>query len=119
MRWVSTFLALTLTGALQANASDATILTFPPGSEDPLNIDSKQQILSEDEARLVLELRMQSSVGSVLGMVDAETVDHLNHFAEADFTLFGGFGGVQAPGKSILVLEGVDQQSSRWKLTCT
>jgi hypothetical protein len=117
MRWASTFFALTLTGALQANALDATILTFPSGTEDSLRTNPKQQTLSEDEARLVLELRMQSSVASVLGMVDAVTVNHLNQFAEADSTLFGGYGGVRIPGKSILVLEGVDQQSSRWKLT--
>jgi hypothetical protein len=30
MRWVSAFFALALTGALQANALDATIFTFPP-----------------------------------------------------------------------------------------
>lgn len=116
MRWVSTFLALALTGALQANASDATILTFP-GKGNSLNANPKQQTLSEDEARLVLELRMQSSVASILGMVDADTVEHLNQFAESGSTLFGGYGGVQVSGKSILVLEGVDQQSSRWKLT--
>jgi hypothetical protein len=117
MHWVSTFLALALTGALQVEASDATILTFSPGTEDSLSIRPKQQTLSEDEARLVLELRMQSSVASVLGMVDADTVDHLNQFAEAGSTLFGGSSGAQTPGKSVLILEGVDQQNSRWNLT--
>ncbi|KAJ5872061.1 uncharacterized protein N7529_004414 [Penicillium soppii] len=112
MHWVSTFLALALTGALQVEASDATILTFSPGTEDSLSIRPKQQTLSEDEARLVLELRMQSSVASVLGMVDADTVDHLNQFAEAGSTLFGGSSGAQTPGKSVLILEGVDQQNT-------
>ncbi|KAJ5202414.1 hypothetical protein N7449_004493 [Penicillium cf. viridicatum] len=89
MRWVSAFLALALTGALQANALDATIFTFPSKTATYLSGSPQQQTISEDEARLVLELRMKSSVASVLGMVDADTVHHLNH---------------------ILILEGIDQE---------
>lgn len=112
MRWVSTLLAMAATGALQVNAMDATIFTFPSipaGASNSL----KNQQLPEDEARLVLELRMQSSVASILGDVDADTVGHLNQFAETETALFGGHSGTQAPGKSILILEGVDQQTSK------
>ncbi|KAJ5699800.1 hypothetical protein N7536_002813 [Penicillium majusculum] len=110
MRWVSAFLALALTGALQANALDATIFTFPSKTATSLSGSLQQQTISEDEARLVLELRMKSSVASVLGMVDADTVHHLNQFAQDDFTLFGGAAGGIALKKSILILEGVDQE---------
>jgi hypothetical protein len=119
MRWVSAFFALGLTGALQANALDATIFTFPPRTASSITIDSPRQIITADEARLVLELRMKSSVASVLGMVDADTVDQLNSFAQDDFTLFGGTSKELAPEKSILVLEGVDQQDGKRKLICT
>ncbi|KAJ5521543.1 hypothetical protein N7527_005658 [Penicillium freii] len=110
MRWVSAFLALTLTGALQANALDATIFTFPSKTATSLSGSPQQQTISEDEARLVLELRMKSSVASVLGMVDADTVHHLNQFAQDDLTLFGGAAGGIAPKKSILILEGINQE---------
>lgn len=53
---------------------------------------------------------MKSSVASVLGMVDADTVHHLNQFAQDDLTLFGGATGGIAPKKSILILEGIDQE---------
>ncbi|CAG7927109.1 unnamed protein product [Penicillium olsonii] len=111
MRWFSTLLALAATGALQVNALDATILTFPPGSKGPLHSAPKQQELSQEEARLVLELRMQSSVASVLGVVDADTVGHLNHFADIDSALFGGSSN-QPIGKSLLILEGVEQRTA-------
>lgn len=119
MRWVSAFLALALTGALQANALDATIFTFPSKTATSLSGSLQQQTISEDEARLVLELRMKSSVASVLGMVDADTVHHLNQFAQDDFTLFGGAAGGIALKKSILILEGVDQEVGKWKQTHT
>ncbi|KAJ5333279.1 hypothetical protein MYU51_014683 [Penicillium brevicompactum] len=112
MRWVSTLLAMAATGALQVNAMDATILTFPSTPAGALNAVPKQQQLPEDEARLVLELRMQSSVASILGAVDADTVDHLNQFAETESVLFGGHSGTQASGKSILILEGLDRQTT-------
>lgn len=114
MRWVSTLLAMAATGALQVNAMDATILTFPSTPAGALNAVPKQQQLPEDEARLVLELRMQSSVASILGAVDADTVDHLNQFAETESVLFGGHSGTQASGKSILILEGLDRETSKW-----
>ncbi|KAJ5822917.1 hypothetical protein N7447_005257 [Penicillium robsamsonii] len=110
MRWVSAFLALGLTGALQATALDATIFTFPPKSATSSTINPQQQTISEDEARLVLELRMKSSVASVLGTVNADTVNHLNQFAQDDLTLFGGATGGFVPKKSILILEGVNQE---------
>ncbi|OQE14459.1 hypothetical protein PENFLA_c038G03658 [Penicillium flavigenum] len=110
MRWVSAFFALALTGALQANALDATIFTFPPKTASSPTANPNQQTISEDEARLVLELRMKSSVASVLGMVDGNTVDRLNHFAQDDLTLFGGATGGVALKKSIFILEGIDQE---------
>lgn len=110
MHWVSGFLALALTGALQANALDATIFTFPSKTATSLSGSPQQQTISEDEARLVLELRMKSSVASVLGMVDADTVHHLNQFAQDDFTLFGGATGGIGLKKSVFILEGVDQE---------
>ncbi|CAG8367356.1 unnamed protein product [Penicillium salamii] len=110
MRWMSTLLALAATGALQVNAQDATILTFPSSLDGALKTVPKQQ-LSKEEARLILELRMQSSVASVLGAVDANTVDHLNQFADSDSTLFGGYGGKHSTGKSIVILEGVEQHT--------
>ncbi|KAJ5504692.1 hypothetical protein N7463_007566 [Penicillium fimorum] len=110
MRWVSAFLALGLTGALQAAALDATIFTLPPKTPTSSTINPKQQTISEDEARLVLELRMKSSVASVLGTVDADTVNYLNQFAPDDLTLFGGATGGSVPKKSILILEGVNQE---------
>ncbi|KAJ5394099.1 uncharacterized protein N7487_011740 [Penicillium crustosum] len=119
MRWVSAFLALALTGALQANALDATIFTFPSKTTNSLSASPQQQTISEDEARLVLELRMKSSVASVLGVVDADTVHYLNQFAQDDFTLFGGATGESAPKKSILILEGINQEVGKWKRTHT
>ncbi|KAJ5139119.1 uncharacterized protein N7515_003967 [Penicillium bovifimosum] len=112
MRWVSAFFALGLTGALQAIALDATIFTFPPRIASSITVGSQGQTITEDEARLVLELRMKSSVASVLGTVDADTVDQLNSFAPDDFILFGGAIQELAPERSILVLEGVDEQSA-------
>jgi hypothetical protein len=110
MRWLSTFLALALTGALQANALEASIFSLSPGSSEINNANTKQQRLTEEEAQLVLELRMKSSVASVLGMVDTDTVDRLNQFAKADSTLFGGSNNDEAPGRSIFILEGVDER---------
>ncbi|OGE56329.1 hypothetical protein PENARI_c003G01820 [Penicillium arizonense] len=110
MRWLSTFLALALTGALQANALEASIFSLSPGSSEINNANTKQQRLTEEEAQLVLELRMKSSVASVLGMVDTDTVDRLNQFAKADSTLFGGSSNDEAPGRSIFILEGVDER---------
>ncbi|CAI7637879.1 unnamed protein product [Penicillium glandicola] len=110
MRCVSAFLALALTGALQAKALDATIFTFPLKTATSSTGSLQQQTILEDEARLLLELRMKSSVASVLGTVDADTVNHLNHFAQDDLTLFGGATGGIDLKKSILILEGIDQE---------
>lgn len=112
MRWMSTLLALAATGALQVNAQHATILTFPSSSDGALKTVPKQQLFKE-EARLILQLRMQSSVASVLGAVDANTVNHLNQFADSDATLFGGYGGKHSTGKSIVILEGVEQHTGK------
>ncbi|KAJ5302037.1 hypothetical protein PENANT_c050G04576 [Penicillium antarcticum] len=110
MRWLSTFLALAVTGALQVNALEASIFGLPSRPSEFNNANTKQQTLTEEEAQLVLELRMKSSVASVLGMVDTETVDHLNQFAKADYTLFGGASDDETPGRSVIILEGVDER---------
>ncbi|KAJ5753845.1 uncharacterized protein N7511_007998 [Penicillium nucicola] len=110
MRWLSTFLALAVTGALQVNALEASIFGLPSRASGIHNADIKQQSLTEEEAQLVLGLRMKSSVASVLGMVDTETVNHLNQFAKADTTLFGGVGEDFAPGRNVYILEGVDER---------
>lgn len=74
------------------------------------NANTKQQRLTEEEAQLVLELRTKPSVASVLGMVDTETVDHLNQFAQVDSTLFGKSSNDEAPRRNVIILEGVDER---------
>lgn len=110
MRWVSKLLALAVAGVLGTNALDATIFTFP-SEEAYQNRPHQLQTISEDFARLILELRTKSSLASVLGRTETETVDYLNQFADTDLTLFGGSDGHVAPGRNLLVLEGVDEEA--------
>lgn len=112
MRWVSAFLALASIGALQANAQEATIFTFPAWSASSTNRHTQQQTITEDEARLVLELRMKPSLASNLGKVDADTVDRLNYFAQNDLLLFGG-NNQESPQRSLVLLEGIDQHNGK------
>ncbi|KAJ5127510.1 hypothetical protein N7448_008289 [Penicillium atrosanguineum] len=110
MRWVSKLLALAATGALGTNALETSIFTFPSDGEGYKSAVPEQQIVSEDVARLILELRGHSSLASVLGQVETDAVGHLNQFADAQSTLFGGSDSNESPGKSIIFFEGVNQE---------
>lgn len=110
MRWVSKLLALAATGALGTNALEASVFTFPSSNHGLTNTFSGQQAVSEDVARLVLDLRTKSSLASILGKSETATVDRLNQFAEADFTLFGGSSAHDAQGKSVVFLEGLEHE---------
>lgn len=110
MHWVSKLLALAATGALGTNALESSIFTFPSDGQGYKSTISEQQTVSEDVARLILELRSQSSLASVLGQMEADAVDHLNQFADSQSTLFGGSGNIESPGKSIIFFEGIDHE---------
>jgi len=110
MHWVSKLLALAATGALGTNALESSIFTFPSDVQGYRGAVSEQQTVSEDVARLILELRFQSSLASVLGQLETDAVDHLNQFAAAQSTLFGGSGSNELLGKSIIFFEGIDQE---------
>lgn len=110
MHWVSKLLALAATGSLGANAFETSIFTFPSSNHGLQNNAFEQQTVSEDVARLILELRTRSSIATVLGKADTGTVDRLNQFAEADSTLFGGSSSHDAQGKSIVFLEGLERE---------
>lgn len=110
MRWVSKLLALAATGALGSNALEASIFTFSSSDHDLPNAFSRQQAVSEDLARLVLDLRTKSSLASILGKSETATVDRLNQFAETEFTLFGGSGAHDAQKKNIVFLEGLEHE---------
>lgn len=114
MRWASKLLTLAATGALGTNAFETSIFTFPSHSNGSPDTRIHPGTVSEDVARLVLELRTQSSVASVLGLTETDTIDHLNQFAEPETTLFGGPTEHSASGKSILLLEGLEQQVGKW-----
>lgn len=121
MGWASKLLALAVTGALGTNALDATIFTFSPVRDKQAYQDTVlgQQTVSEDVAGLILELRMKSSVASVLGSTGADTVDRLNQFAGTDSTLFGGPSDHGTTGRSIVFLEGVDGGVGMYTMPCS
>lgn len=106
MGWTSKLLALAVTGALGAQALEASIFKLP--SEQRHN--DNPNTISEDVARAILELRLESSQASVLGGVDTDTVERLNHLSGAQSALFGGLNGAEAPKKSLLILEGLEHQ---------
>jgi hypothetical protein len=102
MRWSSRILALAVTGALGTSAFDASLFAFDP--------QVGQDSVSEEVALRILELRTQSSLASVLGKMDTKTADQLNQFARSDITLFGSADGHDTPKKSLVLLEGIDEQ---------
>ncbi|KAJ5902438.1 hypothetical protein N7495_002966 [Penicillium taxi] len=104
MRWASQLLALVAAGALGTNALEASILTFP-GEQGKNYI--KQEVVSEDVARLILELRTKPSLASVLGKMDTDMVDRLNQFTETEFTLFGSGQDSKNAKKSVIIIEGL------------
>lgn len=114
MRWVSKLLALAATGALGTNALETSIFTFPSSRNGSPETRGQSGTVSQDVARLILELRTKSSVASVLGLTETDTIDRLNEFAETEPTLFGDSGHA-ASGKSILLLQGLEQQVGEWK----
>lgn len=118
MRWVSKLLALAATGALGTNALETSIFTFPSDGQGYKSSVPEQHIISEDVARLILELRGQSSLASILGQVKTDAVDRLNQFAGAQSILFGGSDSNESRRKSIIFFEGVDQEVGMWKWTC-
>lgn len=110
MRWVSQLFALAVVGALGTSALDASIFTFPPTQKEAPGTVSEPQTTSEDVARLILELRVKSSVASVLGRTETDTVEHLNQFSEPKFDLFGGLGDHETIERNMIILDGVESQ---------
>lgn len=112
MHWLS-LLALTATSAVGSNAFESSIFTFH-ADQDSLTPSSGSETVSEDVARLILELRMRSPLHSKLGgNADPEVVGYLNEHADSQYPLFGG--GPSAAGKdglsrSVIFLEGLDDQ---------
>ncbi|KAJ5166545.1 uncharacterized protein N7482_005326 [Penicillium canariense] len=109
MRWVSKLLALAATGALGTHALEASIFTFPSGNQEDRDTISVHQTVSEDAARLILELRIKPSLGSVLGKVETDIVDRINEFSGTQHSLFGGSSDHEIPSRSIIIIEGVDE----------
>ena len=103
MCWISKLLALAVTGALGTHALDASILNLPSGLQDG----GSHMTVSEETARAILELRLESSVASILGSVEADTVDRLNQFSGTQSTLFGGSSDLKTPRNSLIILEGL------------
>lgn len=93
-------------------AFETSIFAFPSSDNQLQNTGFEQQTVSDDVARLILELRTKSSLATVLGRAEADTIDRLNQFAETDSTLFGGsdYNSHDAQGKSIIFLKGLEQE---------
>ncbi|CEO58516.1 hypothetical protein PMG11_03235 [Penicillium brasilianum] len=109
MHLVSKLLALAATGALGTHALEASIFTFPSNDQNKGDNSLKHQTVSEDVAELILELRTQSSLQSILGKVEKEIVDRINEFSGAQSSLFGGHNSHGTPSKSIILIEGVNE----------
>lgn len=112
MRLVSKLLALAGTGALGTNAFETSIFTFPTSNHGLQNTGFEPQTVSEDVARLVLELRSKSSLATTLGRADTDIIERLNQFAGTGSTLFGGSNSNShdAQDKSIVFLEGLEPE---------
>ncbi|KAL2005013.1 hypothetical protein VTN00DRAFT_2863 [Thermoascus crustaceus] len=108
MRQISTFLALTLAGALRASAYEAFAYTFDFHQKLPSSHDGG---VPEDTAKLVLEQRMRSSQSSVLGTVNEEVVERLNQFGGGELPLFGSAEEHENPQRLLIVCEGVDSKA--------
>ena len=109
MHLVSKLLALAAAGALGTHALETSIFTFPSNEYKQGQTSLEQRAVSEDVAQLILELRTQSSLQSVLGKVGADIVDRINEFSGAQSPLFGGSGSHGTPGRSMLLIEGVNE----------
>lgn len=110
MRAVSKLLALAALSALGTNAFETSIFTFHADHQPSVDVASEQQTVSEDVARLILELRMKSPLHSRLGNMETDMVDHLNQYASSQYSLFGGSDVQDAPSRSIIFLEGLDHE---------
>lgn len=109
MHLVSKLLALAAAGALGTHALETSIFTFPSNEHKQGENSLKHQTVSEDVAHLILELRTQSSLQSILGKVETDIVDRINEFSGAQSSLFGGHGSHGTPSKSMILIEGVNE----------
>lgn len=113
MRWVSKLLALAATGAVGTNALESSIFTFPVGKQTSKTAAS-DRVVSEDVARSILELRSKSSLASVLGKVEADTVDRLNQYVDGQIPLFASSDSQESTERNTVVFEGLDQDFGTW-----
>lgn len=107
MRWVSKLLALAAAGAVGTTALESSIFTFPVDKQGSQSTVPDRRVVSEDVARSILELRTKSSLASVLGNVERDTVDHLNDFVDGQVPLFGGSDSQESSERNVIVLEGL------------
>ncbi|CAI7585699.1 unnamed protein product [Penicillium manginii] len=109
MHWLSKLLALAATSAVGTNAFESSIFTFH--ADQQASADSTgSQTVSEDVARLILELRMRSPLHSKLGSMEPDVVNNLDQYADSQFSLFGGSEAQDTRGRSIIFLEGLDEE---------
>ncbi|CAI7651370.1 unnamed protein product [Penicillium pancosmium] len=109
MHWLSKLLALAATSAVGTNAFESSIFTFH--AENQASADATgSQTVSEDVARLILELRMRSPLHSKLGSMEPDVVDNLDQYADSQYSLFGGSDAEDKLGRSIIFLEGLDEE---------
>ncbi|EPS26056.1 hypothetical protein PDE_00992 [Penicillium oxalicum 114-2] len=110
MHLVSKLLAIAATGALGTHALETSIFTFPSStSPEDGSVKLDDQVVTEDVARLILELRTESSLQSVLGNVNSDTVDRLNEYSGAQNSLFGGEDSQATPSRNLVLLEGINE----------
>lgn len=109
MHLVSKLLALVAAGALGTHALDTSIFTFPSTEQEQRGASLEHRTVSEDVAQLILELRTQSSLQSLLGKVETDIVDRINEFSGSQFSLFGGYGSHGTPSRNMVLVEGVNE----------
>lgn len=109
MHLVSKLLALAAAGALGTQALDTSIFTFPSNEQEQREVSLGHRTVSEDVAQLILELRTQSSLQSLLGKVETDIVDRINEFSGSQFSLFGGYDSNGSPSRNMILVEGVNE----------
>jgi hypothetical protein len=109
MHLVSKLLALAAVGALGTHALDTSIFTFPLNEQEQREASLEHRTVSEDVAQLILELRTQSSLESLLGKVETDIVDRINEFSGSQFPLFGGPDSHGSPNRNMILVEGVNE----------
>lgn len=120
MHLVSKLLAIAATGALGTHALETSIFTFPSStSPEDGSVKLDDQVVTEDVARLILELRTESSLQSVLGNVNSDTVDRLNEYSGAQNSLFGGEDSQATPSRNLVLLEGINEAVGMLSLLVT